>query len=196
MTFLSDKKPTIVFFVSSLNRGGLETYLLRFLQFGYVSFDKIVVICKHGYAGELIDDYHQIRGVEVKLLKLSYFNFFNYFRLLLYLTRIRPVSVCDFTGDFSGFTLYVAKIADIPKRLVFYRGSKYQFKISKLKRLYILFLKKCLKLSATRYLSNSEEGFNYFHPHWSEGDSSKYIVIYNGVPAISLALRDLLSGRK
>ncbi|WP_162417010.1 glycosyltransferase [Cyclobacterium roseum] len=182
-------KKKVVFLVSNLNVGGLETYLLRFLQCSHFKFDEIAVVCKQGLGGELENEYSSYFNVSIKFLRLSYFNVFGYFKFFFFLKSFNPISVCDFTGDFAGLTLYASKKANVPNRLVFYRDSKYQFRITRFKRLYIFFLKKLLGLSATRYLSNSVEAFNYFHPQWAEAERSRYRVIYNGVPAFPPGFR-------
>jgi hypothetical protein len=51
------EKINIVFFIHSLDSGGIENYLLRFLQYKHASFNQVYVYCKSGHAGQLESDY-------------------------------------------------------------------------------------------------------------------------------------------
>lgn len=182
MISCSNIKPRSLFFISSFNRGGLETYLLRFISSSNKSFEKIIVVCKHGYGGDLEKEFKLFPNVEIIKLRLSYFNFLNYLKLLNILISLNVNSVCDFTGNFSGLTLFVSKIAGIKRRIVFYRGSVYQFRLTFPKKLYLKFITFLLTKSATVYLSNSEVAFNNFQPDWKKDNTQLYKVIFNGVP--------------
>jgi len=172
-----------LFLISSLNVGGIENYLLRFLSY-YKSKFIPIVICKHGYSG-ILENKYKDQGVEIIPLRLGYFSLFNFFRFYRFLKTNSFVSICDFTGDFGGIPLFIAKCSGIKNRIVFYRGSRYQFKTNFLKWIYIKTIKFLLKSSATRILSNSEAAFNYFHSGW-KNEKTKFRVIYNGIPEIKI----------
>jgi len=171
----------VLFLVSSLNIGGIENYLLRFITFSKDRFENKFVLCKHGYSGVLHDDYTDV-GAEVVKLRLSYFSLFNYIKFYYLLKREKIDTVCDFTGDFSGLPLFVSKIAKVKNRIVFYRNSNNQFKKTFLKQLYLGIIKYLLSISATSILSNSEAALNNLQKGWKQKDTAKYKIIRNGIP--------------
>src|SRR5690554_2916342 len=92
----------IVFFVTGLDSGGLENYLLRFLRYRSKSCDNITVYCKGGKAGQLQEKYLAIPNVEIHLKQISFFNPLDYLYSYQYFKKNRGDAVCDFTGNFAG----------------------------------------------------------------------------------------------
>src|SRR5690554_317828 len=132
----------IVFFVTRLDSGGLENYLLRFLYYKAKSFDKIIVFCKGGKTGQLEEQFLSIPNVSIHSKKISFFNLQDYRYLYAFFKKNQIKSVCDFTGNFAGLVLLSAKLAKIPKRVSFYRGSSNHFKETKFRLLYNKFVQK------------------------------------------------------
>ena len=65
----------IVFFVSGLDSGGLENYLLRFLQYKHSSYNTVYIYCKSGKGGQLEDDYLKLDNVVIVKDKIGFLSF-------------------------------------------------------------------------------------------------------------------------
>lgn len=171
----------ILYLVNSLNAGGIETYLLRFLRF--YREDKAQILCKSGVAGDLEAQYKEVTE-GISLLRIGYLNLWSFYKLYRFLKKERFDVICDFTGNFAGIPLWVAKKAGVKKRLVFYRGSTNRFKQNKLKLLYNDFVNRLTDRYATKILSNSHAAFDFFYP--GRSGESRFEVIYNGIDVNSL----------
>jgi glycosyltransferase involved in cell wall biosynthesis len=169
----------IAFIVTSLNSGGVENYLLRFLKY---SEGKIVpfVICKGDQFGELFNDYKNIKNIKLSNIEIGYINFMSLYRFYDFLKQNRIDAICDFTGNFAGLPLFIATIANIHNRIAFYRGSTNHFKEDKFRLAYNNLVKKMVERNATSILSNSQAALNFFFPNRNITDS-KYQVIPNGI---------------
>lgn len=169
----------VLFVVTALEVGGIETYLLRFLNFAEKDFDAYVY-CKSGRDGVLEEKYKKLGATIIKN-KFNYLSVSDSVKLYRFLRKEKFDAVCDFTGDFSGLFLLVSKLANIERRLTFHRESKYQFNPTKFKMRYARFMNFLVKKSATKVLSNSQTALNEFHPGWKDNNDF-YEVIYNGIP--------------
>ena len=116
-----------LFFVSSLDSGGVENYLLRFLQHSHKNFNNIYVYCKSGRGGQLESRYLELPNVEVVKQKHNYFDVASFKKLQQFFKDKKIAVVCDFTGNFSGRILSVAKKAGVVKRVAFYRSAANAF---------------------------------------------------------------------
>lgn len=166
-----------LFIVTYLDQGGLETYLLRFLKYDnhrHYNF----VLCKSGLSGELENEFVKVAD-EIVLFPLGYFSIIDYIKFYRFLINRQIDVVCDFTGNFAGLPMWVAKMARINQRITFYRGSTNHFEETFLKKLYNSFVNRLVFSFSTRILSNSEAAFNNFFPHVQHDDRFK--VIYNGI---------------
>ena len=170
--------PKILYIVVGLNVGGIETYLLRFLRFNKNN-QRPYVLCKSGEIGSLIPEYEKT-GAKIKLQFFGFISFRSWYRFYQYIQKEQFDSVCDFTGDFSGIPLLIAKLAGIKNRIVFYRESQYQFKPNMFKLAYVRMSNFFVKKIATKILSNSETAFKTFHPKRKIKDK-RFQVIYNGI---------------
>ena len=170
-----------VFFVTSLNSGGIENYLLRFLKY-YEGDILPIVICKGDAFGELFEEYKAIKSIEIIKMDLGYFNLNSYLKVYKILKNNNVDSIVDFTGNFAGLVMLVGYFANIKKRITFYRGSTNRFKETSLRLVYDFFIKKITQFNSTRILSNSKSALDFFYPK-REKDSEKYLVIYNGIDA-------------
>ncbi|MBL7086579.1 MAG: glycosyltransferase [Candidatus Cloacimonetes bacterium] len=169
----------ILFFVTRLDIGGIENYLLRFLTYKNHIFNA-TVLSKSGQAG-MLDSVFIKQNVNIELLKLSYFSLLDYWKLYKYIKYKKFDTVCDFTGDFSGIVLLVTKLAKIKKRLVFYRSSDYRFKKTLFRRIYAKVMNLLVKRFATKILSNSRAALERFHPSYKV-KPGLFQVIDNGIP--------------
>lgn len=171
-----------IFFVTSLQSGGIENYLLRFLQNKHQQFAQITVYCKGGIGGQLESQYRALPNVNIIKKKISFLNPLHYLQLRSFLQAENYDAVCDFTGNFAGPIVFCSKIAGIKKRIVFYRGSSDHFKANFIKNLYNDLSKKLVLNYATDILSNSIAALNFFFSQqWK--DDARFEVIYNGIDA-------------
>lgn len=173
-----------LFIVTSIDQGGLETYLLRFLQ--HKEKKNNIILCKSGKTGVLYNDY--LKVVErIDTLKLGYYDIRAFYKLYKYIRLNGFVTVCDFTGNFAGIPLFIARIIGVKKRISFYRGAEDHFKKSFFRMKYNSFVKFLTYHCSTKILSNSQAAFNYFYPNKSN-DNYKFEVIYNGIDVKSIPL--------
>ena len=172
----------VLFITVGLDVGGLEIYLNRFLAFAHAKLDTHV-LCKGQHKHWQLEDEIVSRGTKVSKIKIGYFSIQSWISLYRFLRNNKFDAICDFTGDFAGIPLLVARMAGIQNRVVFYRESKHQFAKSKFKSLYATWSRKLVFSQATSILSNSKSAFDQFYPNKK---SSKFQVIYNGVPNVAL----------
>lgn len=157
------EKVTVVFFVHSLNSGGVENYLLRFLQYKHSEFNKVYVYCKSGSGGQLESDYLYIPNVEVVKRKHSYFDLLSFKWMHQFLKSKNVSVICDFTGNFAGLPVTVAAFAEVQTRVVFYRSAMDAFRQSYSKKLYSKLVNYLTFKFSTAILSNSEAAFDCFY---------------------------------
>lgn len=172
----------VVFFVNSLDSGGLENYLIRFLYHKSIYFNKVYIYCKSGRGGQLEGLYNQIDNVEIIKRKLGFIDLNSYLDLATFLKSKKIDTVCDMTGDFGGLVLYTAKKSKVPNRIASYRSSENFFKSNLLKKIYNLGVRKLVLKSSTMILSNSKTAFNNFFLNIWKNDS-RFKIIYNGINA-------------
>lgn len=166
----------IVFFVTTLDSGGLENYLLRFINYTHTADFKYIVWCKSGLGGDLEQNYSK-KCLVIKS-KLGFWNFFEYLKLFHFLRKEKINTVCDFTGNFSGLPLTTARLAQTKIRIAFYRGSEDHFKKNTIKNIYNKTMNYLTFYNSTKILSNSQTALDYFFPNKG---IYKFEVIYNGI---------------
>lgn len=173
----------VLFIITSPAAGGSETYLIRFLE--YAKEIDSIVLCKKSIHGELEDRYMKV----CQLLYIGNLGFLNpipYFRLIRKLKQLDITAICDFTGNFSAWDLLCAKMSGVGNRIVFYRESRNQFKLTLFKCIYAWVLTCITQSVSTKILSNSFEALKHFHPNW-EKTPNRYEVIYNGLDMTKLS---------
>jgi len=168
----------VVFFVTNLDSGGLENYLLRFLTAYSVQFEDVVIFCKGGRGGVLEEQYVRLVNVRVKKQKIGNYHVHQYFYLANWFRDYRDYTVCDFTGNFAGPVVTAAAFAGISNRIVFYRSSSNRFK-EDLFRLGInnIYNRLVWKYS-TQILANSLYAIKFF---FKKHEADEIKVIYNGI---------------
>lgn len=169
-------KKKVLFVVTSLDVGGIEKYLLRFLEF---SADKIhaYVLCKSGKVGLLENEFKKFAS-EIHTFKISYLNFITWIRFSKLLKANKFDTICDFTNDFAGVPIWFAFRAGIPVRISCYRSSGYRFKQTNIRRLYNKWVKKLVYKYSTKILFNSKAALDFFYPNENDG---RFQIIYNGI---------------
>lgn len=170
----------VIFFVTSLQSGGIENYLLRFLKEKHQEFAEITVYCKGGFGGQLEQEYLGVPNVQVIKRHIGFLNPLAYYQLVGFLRKKRIDVVCDFTGNFAGLVIYSAKIARIKKRVTFYRGSSDHFGSSSLKKIYNSWVHRLTKKYSTDILANSKSALDFFFEKEWQGDR-RFEVVYNGI---------------
>lgn len=166
----------VCFFITSLNSGGIENYLLRFLKKYHKQIDA-TVFCKGDALGELEKQYRTLSNVRIVKNKISYLPVTSQIKLYRYLKEEKFDAVCDFTGNFAGLVLKQAKKCGVKNRLAFYRGSTNHFKENRIKNWYNNFLNRMVSKYATTVLSNSKAALDFFFKNIDE----RFSVVYNGV---------------
>ncbi len=166
-----------LFIIKRLDRGGAETYLLRFLKYLKAPTENFVLVAS-GAKGTLDKEYTLYSQL---IYEMDFYShpISSSFRFLRLLKEESFACVCDFRGNFSAWVIWLSKIVRIPKRIVFYRESKNKFNPSFLRTSYANFLTWLTERSATKILANSYAALDHFHP------SHKYTpdhfgVIHNG----------------
>lgn len=172
----------LIFIITTLDSGGIENYLLRFLRHYDGDFE-IYIVCKKSCDGELKTDYTDLKNIHFYEGSLSYLNPILFFLFTRYIASIKPDAICDFTGNFSGITLLLARIAGVKKRIAFYRGSTDHFNNSFFKYLYNNVLNKLVFYNSTNILSNSQAALQYFFKDIHNKDS-RFHVVYNGIDSV------------
>lgn len=168
----------VLFIVTGIKVGGLETYLLRFLKYKRSDIEPIIIVQSEkkdpSFCKEFINNRAKIIFLPIKPLPLSLFKFY------FFLKRENINSICDFRGDFSGLTLMISYLANVKNRIVFYRESVHQFQSSFFKNQYIKILNSLTLYFSTKILSNSVQALKYFFN--SDSLKNKYHkIIRNGV---------------
>lgn len=175
---MNSQKRRVGFMVASLEPGGIETYLLRFLR--HVG-DRIepIVICKSGHTGRLLPAYEAL-GVRVLPMKTGYLHPMAWRRFTSFLRREQIETICDFSGNFAGVYMLLARLAGVPTRITFYRASTNHFPETKFRLAYNALVNKLVYRHATAILSNSATALAFFFPY-RKAEDGRFQVIYNGV---------------
>lgn len=179
-----------LFLCSAVDVGGLETYLLRFLQYmrGRDAYE-FHVLCKSGRLGTLAQSFTDADARLIPM-KQGYLGLADWWRLKQLIQREGYRAICDFTANFAGVSLMMARWAGCPWRLAFFRQSQEFFKPTLLRRAYCRTVNRLTYWNANAVLSNSRAAFEaFFAPHeWQH--KSRFEVIPNGIPWRTHPLED------
>lgn len=176
---MEKKQVKVLFIIPTLNPGGIETYLLRFLNF--IQKDKVItpyILVRSLNKGAL---YAQYKALELPIYfqPLGYFNVQNIKWYYQFFKKHQFDTVCDFNANFAGIPIWLSKRSGVKNRITFYRQGKDHFKSSPFKNIYNQLVKSLVFKSSTQVLSNSYAALNYFYPN--RGDDKRFKVIYNGM---------------
>jgi glycosyltransferase involved in cell wall biosynthesis len=176
---MDTKKIKILFVIPSVKSGGIETYLLRFLNYLRNSTD-VVVLVRNKNKEELFDSY-QKTGARIVFQPLGNF---NPLRMIWYYCFFKENSfdvICDFNSNFAGQTMMISKFSGIKKRITFYRQSSHLFtNPSKFKIAYSNFLNRLVYKYSTDIFANSATGLMFFFKNEYSLDR-RFDVIKNGI---------------
>lgn len=175
-----------VFVVTSLDSGGIENYLLRFLRYFENEIEPIV-ICRGNHFGDLENEYLKINNIELVKFDLTQFNVKSYYKFYSFLKVCKADSFVDFTGCYAGILMMLANMAGIKTRNLFFRGSRHDFEPTVLKVLFVDSLKYLAQLNATKILSNSNSALDFYFPN-RDIMNPKFKVIHNGIDSKKMDL--------
>ena len=175
------------FIIPTLDAGGIETYLLRFL--GHLpQRDNVTVVVRNQKKGDLFEAY-QNTGVDLRFQGLGYLNPGKFRQFYRFLKQEKFETLCDFTGNFGGLSMLAAKKAGISNRITFYRRSSHAFKKTPLRLLYANWMNRLVNRHATKILSNSLYALEVFFPY-RKPDDRRFRVIPNGVDAEMFSVKE------
>lgn len=169
----------ICFIIPTLDAGGIENYLLRFLKHIKNYNNNITVICRSLNYGDLEPKYEKL-PIEIIHQPLGYINIKNILIYRRILKRRNFDTIVDFNGNFSGIIMFLSALLGISNRITFYRRSSDAFKKNLFNNLYNGFLNMLVFRFSTKILSNSKSALDYFFENKYIGNS-KFKVIKNGV---------------
>lgn len=175
---MKEKKLKVCFLIPSLNSGGIETYLLRFLLHQKETINATVLI-RNSKTGELYDSYIA-SGATIIFKPLGYFNPSAMLRYFRFFKSEKFDTVCDFNANFAGLPMLLSKFVGVKKRITFYRQGSDHFKKSIGKQLYNKLMNRLVYKFSTAIFANSSAGLEFFFPNEYPKDS-RFKVIKNGV---------------
>lgn len=170
--------PKICFLIPSVASGGIEMYLLRFLNY-LEDTSRVTVLVRSNSKGELYEEYKAI-GVTLKFLPLGYLSPSKTLQHYRYYKEQKFDVICDFNANFAGVPMLLAKRLDVPKRIAFYRQGSNHFAPSFVKNRVNTYMNRLVYKNATHILSNSQAALDFFFPYRT-ADDTRFDVIYNGV---------------
>jgi glycosyltransferase involved in cell wall biosynthesis len=172
-------KSRLVFVLPGTDTGGMERFLLRLLP-RMSEIAEVSVVVRSSKRGAL-DDLYAETGCAVYYQPVGYLDPVGKIRLFRLFRRLRPDTVCDLSGIFSGVALAVARLAWVPHRVTFHRRSSFAFQPTLLRRLYARLSIALVESMACAILANSETALRFFHPRLCERKDSRLAVIRNMV---------------
>jgi glycosyltransferase involved in cell wall biosynthesis len=168
----------ICFLIPSLDPGGIETYLLRFIRYCSDRDMKVTVLIKGKEKGALYDEY-KVTGATLFFYKSGYLNFMTWIQVYRLFRKQKFDTVCDFTANFSGIYMMLAKWAGTSNRYAFYRQSSNHFPSSFLNNKYNHVVNTLVYHFASGILSNSQTAIDAFFPY-RRTDDNRFKIIRNG----------------
>src|SRR5699024_4489627 len=169
----------ICFIIPTLDAGGVENYLLRFLQYYDRPNHQITVLVRNNSPGDLGELYRKL-NVSVIRQEVGYLNPIKWYALYKHFKKASYDTVCDFNGNFAGIPMLMAKLSGTKKRLTFYRRSSRGYKETQLRLTYDNLMNYLVSRYATKILSNSNYALEFFFDKDSTQHSSMS-VIPNGI---------------
>lgn len=165
-------------FVTTMETGGLELYILNTLSAIDRQRFKVTIICtgrdSNWYQNEL-----DALGVSVYFCPNPYSQVGFIRRISRLMRDLDTHVVCDFRNDFAASSLYAAKRLNIRSRIAMYRSSQIGFKPTLGRRLYAAALHRGVLWCASRIAGNSRHLMDTRFPNWQ--NDPRCSVCYNGV---------------
>ena len=166
------------FLLNSLDAGGIEINLLRFIQFSGHQFSSTIIV-KKGISGSLHQKFLNFR-VDIRFVKTGYFNLLGWHRILKLFKIGKFDAICDFTANFSGVYMLLAKVAGVSVRIAYYGQSSNHFKPSLLNSFYDKMVNRLVRKFSTHIVLNSITAFRFFFND-EKLDGYRFRIINNGV---------------
>lgn len=168
----------ICFIIPTVFSGGIEMFLLRYLNF-IKDTSQITVLVRSSQKGELYDEY-KATGVKLVFLPLGYLSLSKTINHYQFYKSQKFDVICDFNANFAGIPMLLAKILKVPKRMAFYRQGSNHFVPSFIKNGVNTYMNRLVFKNASHILSNSYAAIDFFFPNRKASDT-RFKVIYNGV---------------
>ena len=163
----------------SYDAGGAENYVLRLVRFaGSIDYEWHVTSGNVKNA-RLVHSFKSA-GVRVHYESPGFADPIKAGRYCYFLRRSQFEAVMSFNGIFSGLSLTLAKLADVPIRVAWHRRSTPAYASTIGRRVYGRVAFAMMALASTAILSNSRAAMDYFHGEDWERDA-RFRVIPNGV---------------
>ncbi len=176
----------ICFIIPGLNAGGMENYLLRFLNF-LPEKSGVTVMVRNGEKGDLWNEYEKT-GVNIRFQGIGYLDLLKWIKLFRYFNKEKFLTVCDFNGNFAGITMLISRHAGVCNRISFYRRSSDAFKQQWFRQTYNKMANSLVYYNSTKIFSNSQHAIDCFFPYRDPGDN-RFKVIPNGIDPTTFNLR-------
>jgi glycosyltransferase involved in cell wall biosynthesis len=184
MKKVSNKR--VLFLIPSVGSGGIETYLLRFLEARSSEIEATIVV-RSNHPGDLFNDFDALR-IPMRFLPFGYFNPYRWVEYFIYFKKGAFSTICDFNANFGGLIMLLARIAKISNRIAFYRQGSNHFRSTFLKRVYNYLMNRLIYRNSTYILANSIAGLDYFFPYRKLSDQ-RFKVVYNGVDLSKISVK-------
>ena len=175
---MENNKLKTCFLIPSLKSGGIETYLLRFLDYQSTNIDATVLV-RNEAKGELYENF-KATGAKIVLKPLGYFNIASMQWYYHFFKAEKFDTICDFNANFAGLPMLLSNLAGVKKRITFYRQGSDHFRKSKAKQIYNGLMNRLVYKYATDIFANSKSGLEFFFPKEFLTDK-RFKVIKNGV---------------
>lgn len=168
----------LCFLLFNLEPGGLQTNLLRFIEFSKGNLE-ITVVVKGARINTLENEYVKA-GAKVHWIETGYFNLMGWYRIFQFFKGNKWDSVCDLTGNFGGVYMALSKLAGVPNRIAYYGQTSNHFSPGFVREKYNWLVNLLVKKYSTSIISNSAEALDFFiGSNWKE--NNKVRIINNGV---------------
>lgn len=177
----------VCFILPSLNAGGAENYILRFVKYSEKYYD-ITVLALNESKGDLHSDFEKY-NTRIKYFSIGYFNLYRLYKLYAFFKRNNFDVVATLNGNFGGLPLYVARLCNVKNRIALYRRSTNAFKNQSIKLVYNSIARRLILQNATTILSNSKFAFeNFFYDEYKF--DKRFMIIYNSVNSNEFVISD------
>ena len=179
----------VLFIIPTLDSGGIETYLLRFLAYTRLNLSNITVLIRTSRMDGSLSDKYRGLGVVLVSMPLGYFSIGRVLRFGKFLESERFDVICDFNANFAGLPMMIAQKVGIPIRIAFYRQGKNHYDKSFLKNIYTNVIKSWVNSYSTVVLSNSYSALDVYFPDRSPADT-RFKVIRNSLYPNKFLIRE------
>jgi len=184
----SARRYRVLLVVSSMDAGGLETYIVNVLSTLDLARFDVTIACTRSmsdwYSGELTSLGVTTLHCPNPYTQLSYVR-----RVAALMRRRRIEAVCDFRSGFAGPTMFAAWLVGVRSRIAAVRSTGVGYERTFLRNAYVGALNALTRRFATRILGNAEPVLDSFHASWRD-EPKIYGVVPNGVDTATYRRKD------